>query len=104
MRSPRRASVEHISEYGAGGQIVQQLQEKDLDFFQEFFIPHSQHSHGRLEQGRMVDLMLSAPDGSGTVSSGATARSGQTQHSKESVWADAALPRPHVFCLQSSPL
>lgn len=103
MRSPRRASVEHISEHGAGVQIIQQLQEKDLDFFQEFFIRHSQQSHGRLEQGRMVDLMLSAPDGSGTVSSGATARSGQTQ-TIESVWADAALPRPHVFCPQSSPL
>lgn len=79
-RGHRRASLEHISEHRTGVQIAQHYEEKQLGFFWEFSILHSQH--GSLNRAGMADLMLSAPNGSGTVSSGATDRPGQTQHSR----------------------
>lgn len=82
MTSPRRASLEHISEHGAGVQIVQQFRREAPGLFPSFsYHIHSTAMEG-LSRAGMVDLMLSAPNGSGTVSSGATARSGQTQHSR----------------------
>lgn len=49
MRSPRRTSLEHISVWSRcpNGPAVW----RSTWAFSEFFIPHSQHSHGRLEQG-----------------------------------------------------